>query len=508
MTDATTAEPGEALERERSARVFRRSILMVLGSGVLALALMIGVALWLVDRAQEYSRWTEHTYVVQSHINHLAALTERAETARRGYLLAPNATYRRGYDNISAQIMPQLNGIALDTFDNPIQRRNVIKMRALVAQRDELAKKMMSLAASGQVDAAVEAFKQDRDREALRQVRQLAQAMLDEENRLLVFRTARERDNAAILLGVVLIGGFLLALLSAGAMLLMRRYAGDLDRAQSELRVLNSDLEARVKGRTAELSRANEEIQRFAYIVSHDLRSPLVNVMGFTSELEIALAPLKRVVDWMVEHAPDRLPKDVKDSVEIEMPEAIGFIRSSTRKMDGLINAILRLSREGRRNLTGEPLAMNRIAQGLIDNVRHRLTERGADATIEGELPDIVSDRLAIEQVFGNLIDNAVKYLSPKRPGLITLRGRREAGLLIYEIEDNGRGIAPGDHERIFELFRRSGAQDQVGEGIGLAHVRALMYRLGGTISCVSELDRGATFRLSFPPTLSKSDIA
>ena len=184
-----------------------------------------------------------------------------------------------------------------------------------------------------------------------------------------------------------------------------------------------------MKGRTAELSRANEEIQRFAYIVSHDLRSPLVNVMGFTSELEIALAPLKRVVDWMVEHAPDRLPRDVKDSVEIEMPEAIGFIRSSTRKMDGLINAILRLSREGRRNLTGEPLAMNRIAQGLIDNVRHRLTERGADATIEGELPDIVSDRLAIEQVFGNLIDNAVKYLSPKRPGLITLRGRREAGL-------------------------------------------------------------------------------
>ena len=171
MTDATTAEPGEALERERAARVFRRSILMVLGSGVLALALMIGVALWLVDRAQQYSRWTEHTYVVESHINHLAALTERAETARRGYLLAPNATYRRGYDNISAQIMPQLNGIALDTFDNPIQRRNVIKMRALVAQRDELAKKMMSLAASGQVDAAVEAFKQDRDREALRQVR-------------------------------------------------------------------------------------------------------------------------------------------------------------------------------------------------------------------------------------------------------------------------------------------------------------------------------------------------
>jgi signal transduction histidine kinase len=184
------------------------------------------------------------------------------------------------------------------------------------------------------------------------------------------------------------------------------------------------------------------------------------------------------------------------------MPEAIGFIRSSTRKMDGLINAILRLSREGRRNLTAEPLAMDAVVSGLIDNVRHRLTEKGADAVIEGRLPDLSSDRLAIEQVFGNLIDNAVKYLSPKRAGAIVVRGRRDGGLLVYEIQDNGRGVAPGDQERIFELFRRAGTQDQAGEGIGLAHVRALMYRLGGTITCTSELDQGATFRLSFPPNL------
>jgi signal transduction histidine kinase len=171
--------------------------------------------------------------------------------------------------------------------------------------------------------------------------------------------------------------------------------------------------------------------------------------------------------------------------------------------MDSLINAILRLSREGRRTLTAEPLAMNEVVAGLIDSVRHRLGERGAEASIEGILPDLRSDRLAIEQVFGNLIDNAVKYMSPARPGRIVVRGRREGGVLIFEIQDNGRGIDPKDHERIFELFRRSGTQDQTGEGIGLAHVRALMYRLGGTISCDSELDRGATFHISLPPDLS-----
>ena len=502
MTNAAT-EAQSTLDLGASARRFRRAIFSVLGVGLAAVVIMAGVALWLANRAEDYGRWIEHTYIVETHINRFAALVERAETARRGYLLTPSANYQKSYNDVRAQIGPALDGIAVDTMDNPIQRLNVAHMRELTDERSKLIEQMMSLAENGQVDAAVALFKHERELQLLLKLRNATQAMLDEEAHLLKLRVARDKDNSSLLLSVVLIGGGLMALLSLGSMLLMQRYASDLDGAQGELRVLNTELEARVKSRTIELSRANDEIQRFAYIVSHDLRSPLVNVMGFTSELEVSLKLLKGLVDYIVERTPERMPRDIKDAVEVDMPEAIGFIRSSTRKMDGLINAILRLSREGRRNLTAEPLMMDVVVQGLIDNVRHRLSEKGADAVIEGRLPDISSDRLAIEQVFGNLIDNAVKYLSPKRTGEIVVRGRREAGLLIYEIQDNGRGVAQADQERIFELFRRAGAQDQAGEGIGLAHVRALMYRLGGTITCVSDLDQGATFRLSFPPNLS-----
>jgi signal transduction histidine kinase len=498
----TISPMAAAAAQDSSARSFRRSILVLLGLGLAALVVMAAVAIWLVARAQDYNRWTDHTYKVENDINHLSAILEQTETARRGFLLVPNATYQKIYQTETAAVDPQVDRIANDSADNPIQRQNIVLLRALIQARNARVNQVMVLAEAGRAEAAIAAFKQDRDHPILKPIRERLANMLGEEQRLLILRTAREQDNANILLWVVLIGGSLLAALSVGAMLLMRRYADELDQAQSELRALNVELEGRVKARTSELSRANEEIQRFAYIVSHDLRSPLVNVMGFTSELEVALKPLKRVVDWMLANAPDRLPKDVRESVEVEMPEAIGFIRSSTRKMDGLINAILRLSREGRRTLTAEPIVMSAVAKGLIDNVQHRLSERGAEAQVEGDLPDLVSDRLAIEQVFGNLIDNAVKYLSPSRPGRIVLRGWREGGLVIYEIEDNGRGVAPQDHERIFELFRRAGAQDQAGEGIGLAHVRALMYRLGGTITCTSELDRGATFRLSFPPEL------
>jgi signal transduction histidine kinase len=106
---------------------------------------------------------------------------------------------------------------------------------------------------------------------------------------------------------------------------------------------------------------------------------------------------------------------------------------------------------------------------------------------------------MAVEQILSNLVENAIKYLSPARAGEIRIEGRHANPLVEIDVIDNGRGIAPQDHERIFELFRRSGTQDRPGEGIGLAHVRALAYRLGGTIAVESELDRGSMFRLSLP---------
>jgi len=130
--------------------------------------------------------------------------------------------------------------------------------------------------------------------------------------------------------------------------------------------------------------------------------------------------------------------------------------------------------------------------------MQHRLTETGTEITI-AQLPIITCDRTALEQILSNLMENALKYLEPGRPGQIRISGQAVRGRAIIEVADNGRGIDPRDHERIFDLFRRSGVQDQPGEGIGLAHVRALAYRLGGVIEVVSELGQGATFRVNLP---------
>ncbi|NNM73509.1 HAMP domain-containing histidine kinase [Enterovirga sp. DB1703] len=255
---------------------------------------------------------------------------------------------------------------------------------------------------------------------------------------------------------------------------------------------------ASLREREADLREANEEAQRFAYIVSHDLRSPLVNIMGFTSELEALRHDAFRRLEAL--RGPDAPAAEVKQDKQLgeDFDEAIGFIRTSIAKMDRLINAILKLSREGRREFRPERVDMTALIEAIKANATTQA--EAANATITtSRLPPIASDRLALEQIFSNLIENAVKYLRPGVPGVVEVSGRVQGPNVIYEVRDNGRGIDPKDRERIFELFRRAGTQDKPGEGIGLAHVRALVRRLGGNITLTSEPGRGSTFSVVLP---------
>jgi len=276
------------------------------------------------------------------------------------------------------------------------------------------------------------------------------------------------------------------------------------------LRDNNVNLEATINERTSDLREANNEIQRFAYIVSHDLRSPLVNIMGFTSELEELRGDIFRRIAALGQAAASAplVPADAGDTepplegedrqLSQDFSEALEFIKSSIAKMDRLITAILNLTREGRREFEPVRIDTRELIEAIVTTVAHQAAEAEAQIRIE-PLPDITSDRLALEQIFSNLIDNALKYLKPGVPGDISIRGRTKLGFAIFEITDNGRGIDPRDHQRIFDLFRRAGTQDRPGQGIGLAHVRALVRRLGGTMSVSSELNHGSIFTITLP---------
>ena len=264
----------------------------------------------------------------------------------------------------------------------------------------------------------------------------------------------------------------------------------DVNRARAALAAANERLEQRVSERTADLQDSNAEIQRFAYVVSHDLRAPLVNIMGFTSELQRLRSAL------FPEGRGDGAPE--AEALREDFDEAIGFIKSSIDKMDRLIKAILLLARQGTRAFAPEPVDTEALMRSIADGVAHRAQVAGAEIAV-GPLPRLVIDRIAAEQVFSNLVDNAVKYLRPGVPGRIAVSATVAENRAAFRVADNGRGIAAPDHGRVFELFRRSGPQDRPGDGIGLAHVRTLVRQLGGTISLESTLGQGTTFTVVLP---------
>jgi signal transduction histidine kinase len=138
------------------------------------------------------------------------------------------------------------------------------------------------------------------------------------------------------------------------------------------------------------------------------------------------------------------------------------------------------------------------VVQTLLESLAHQIDMHKAEVTI-GPLPDLVVDKTAAGQIFGNLLDNALKYLEPSRPGKIEITAKENAGETTFTVRDNGRGIAKEDTQKVFELFRRVGRQDVPGEGMGLTYVKTLVRRLGGRIWCESEPGVGSAFSFAIP---------
>lgn len=485
----------------------RRLVILLMAIGAVMLVVAIAFAASTLRSISKDTDAVEHTLEVQSTITRLSMFNEQIETGRRGFLIQPDPAFAEVVRDASDRFDAEAGRLAQMTADNPLQTQRLADIDRLVQERDRLVNAMFSNPRRAARNIEAEDFNTERGVVIVRTIRDIATDMAETESRLLSERNRNQLDS---LLTLYVVGGVALALLVAvllAVILLVLRYNRDLTRTQARLRFANEGLEIAVAQRTVELTRANEEIQRFAYIVSHDLRSPLVNVLGFTAELDQSRRDIRAFLESLFADHPELRDEAVWIAVDEDLPEALDFIRKSTEKMDRLINSILELSRQGRRQLSPEMLDMNGLVDGVVASLHQRAEDAGATVTVD-PLPTIESDRIAVEQILSNLVENALKYLDPQRPGVVTVSGDRNGPMVEVSVADNGRGIAREDLERVFELFRRAGSQDQPGEGIGLANVRALAYRLGGTIKLRSTLGEGSTFTLSLPRKFVSRDIA
>jgi signal transduction histidine kinase len=421
-----------------------------------------------------------------------------AETGQRGFLLTQDPSYLIPYETAHARFQEDIDSFQRQVADMPTVRGEMeyAELIAVAHKKFTELERTVTLAKAGDFAGATALVKTGVGKVYMDQVRAFAGALHGFARDIRQSYAEELRSNTRYLTLSTVGGVVAVVLISLIALRVVFTHTRQLESAQIALAQMNDDLEQRVQARTEGLKRANDEIQRYAYIVSHDLRAPLVNIIGFTSELATATTSLTDYLSAVAVDPNDTKAVQARIAATEDIPEALEFIRSSSTRMDALINEILKLSRLGRVTLVPERVDVKAVVLDCIANNQHRLDAAGATAEVSGRLPAVVSDVSMLQQIFANLLDNAVKYLDAGRPGRILVRGRLAGPLAIFDIEDNGRGIAPSDHERVFELFRRSGAQDRPGEGIGLAHVRTLARRLGGDITLESDGVSGTTFRL------------
>jgi signal transduction histidine kinase len=471
----------------------------LLAAGFAILVMISGTGVWLVAQTRADARQVMRTLDVKEKLSNLQGLVWRTEGDQRAFLLTGAQSYRDAFRADVEAVKSALtrSKAALAGATGPPGRAelsadlNAAVAAELAGLEDAVARRDRDGAGTSSLMPS-DALAQSRSEE----IRALIAKFVRQEQQLLTGEIRASQRAGQLLLLANFGGTFLIIALAATSITMVRRSTEGLRVAHKALEETNASLETTVARRTAELREANEEIQHFAHIVSHDLRSPLVNIMGFTSELEVMRKDLFETLTSLRTRLHDDAEAD--KPLGREFDEALSFIKGSITRMDRLIKAILKLTREGRRELRLETLDMTELVRATADGFGYQAHKAGASIAID-RLPPCVADRLAIEQIFANLLENGLKYLRDDAPGQIRVTGWGTPTEVAYEIRDNGRGISPEDLERIFEIFRRSGSQDRPGEGIGLTYVRTLVRRLGGSISVCSELGKGSTFTVTLP---------
>ncbi len=245
---------------------------------------------------------------------------------------------------------------------------------------------------------------------------------------------------------------------------------------------------------TRQLKAKNAELHSVVYVTSHDLKSPLVTIAGFSNELEKDCNKLRELLGQQ-----SRNENDIHLLMDETIPESLKFIRAGVKKTQMLIDGFLQVSRVGTSPFDIERIDMDKMIASIIEN--HCYQAKECNATLSADtLPNCMGDFPKTNQVFSNLIGNALKYLSPNRPGKVHISGFVEGDRSIYAIQDNGIGV-PADHQsKIFQVFHRVDPVDSVdGEGLGLTIVSKILENQDGEIRLESEIDKGSKFYISLP---------
>ncbi|RSK35950.1 sensor histidine kinase [Hymenobacter metallilatus] len=480
----------------------------VIAVGVL---LLTSAASWYsIQQLAYYTRLVEHTYQVLENASSLRSHMRDGQSQVRGYLLLNDSTYLPGFYASIPEARKDLEALQLLTTDNRQQQQRLDTLQRDVQLEFAYLRRWTRLTPS--TDAVRQLVRQDRDRQL--RLRQLIGRVQREENRLLQERRQQQDFFENTTPVALLVSAILATLIVFWLFTKITKELRANEELQAELTRTNADVARRIQlieslanrvvqgdysvkisdqeqdtlgnlatslnhmtqtldTSFAALENRNRELDQFAYVASHDLKAPLRGVVT--------------VVKWIE----DELPHELSP----QMRQYLDMMKGRLHRLEDLINGLLAYARAGRTERKLEPVAV----QQLVAEVTELVVPPTFRVETPAPLPLLTTDRLSLQQVFTNLIGNAAKYHN--RPdGVITVTARDLGECYEFRVQDDGPGIAPQFHQKVFLMFQtlrdRNTAEST---GIGLSIVKRIVEEQKGTIHIESEEGQGAAFVFTWP---------
>ncbi len=272
-----------------------------------------------------------------------------------------------------------------------------------------------------------------------------------------------------------------------------------------EIKTLNEELEQRVIDRNKKiehqnqvLSQKNKELEQILYTASHDLRTPLISIQGFSEELKYTCDTLLNDIESIKNDQFD----NVREQLKTDIPMSVNYIKTGAKRIEILLDGLLRITRLGRESLTLEDVDLKSLLNNVCDGLIFQTQEAKAKISMNAT-GTIHADASFIDQVFSNLIGNAIKYRDPNRACTIDIRSETKNGISIICFKDNGIGISSENLDKVFNAFYRADEDKVNGEGLGLAIVSRILEMHNGKINIESKLGEGSKFIVELPNKLS-----
>ncbi|MGA3024576.1 MAG: CHASE3 domain-containing protein [Bryobacteraceae bacterium] len=431
--------------------------------------------------------WVSHTQQVLSEMDNLLLAVTSAETGQRGYVLTGDESYLEPFRAALPQVdrsISRLRELIRDSGADQQARLEELTP-AVHLKMDELRGTVELRRTQGEA-AAVAQVRTGLGHRAMDAIRRITLSMNIEEERLLGQRLKAQRSTEVRVAACFGAGIVVSIVLLFWAYHLIVLYANERKRAEQEAVRLSAELEQRVIERTAELRaanasllRSNADLERFAYVASHDLQEPLRMVSAY--------------VDLLARRYEGKLDKDADDYIH--------FAIDGASRMRLLISDLLAYSRTGMQALRIAPTDFEKVLETALENLQILREESRAEIVSE-PLPAVRGDEAGLVLVLQNLLSNAMKFRQPDRPPRVRVAATRHGDEWRFVVEDNGIGFDGQYADRIFEIFQRLHAGSAYpGTGIGLAISKRIIEAHGGRMWAESTEGAGSKFWFSLPAT-------